>query len=116
MQQKNQSQSQLHNYFLTSKLKYSLNKEIITSIKIRNHFIKGILKEYDQHLNLLLENPIEIVYDKNGKKEKELKNKKLIIRGDSIISIDINPEKSEIIQIDHTGKLDTDVLEESEEE
>ncbi|MHA1340703.1 MAG: LSM domain-containing protein [Promethearchaeota archaeon] len=100
---------------LTSKLKYFLGKELFISIKIRNHFIKGILREFDQHLNLIIDNAKEIEYRSGENREIEKQYGKIIIRGDSIIYIDFKHDKSEIMFVDHPGKLDTNVLDESEE-
>ncbi|MBD3352883.1 MAG: hypothetical protein GF364_15475 [Candidatus Lokiarchaeota archaeon] len=92
---------------LTSKLKKNLNKQIKASIKIRNHYIIGTLKEYDQHLNLILEDAQELVIWRTGIKSKKDVGK-VIIRGDSIVYIDTNPDKSEIYFIDRGKKQKND--------
>lgn len=74
-----------------SKLHSSLGKEIILKVK-RNRKFKGILKSFDNHLNVLLEQVEYTYYEKDEEKEgtfKEINEKlpKIILRGDSIIFI-----------------------------
>ena len=73
-----------------SRLHQSLGKEIILKVK-RNRKFKGILKSFDNHLNVLLEN-VEYSYfikiDEEGTlEEKKESLPKIILRGDSIIFI-----------------------------
>lgn len=70
---------------LPSMLKKALRKKIKVSIKIKNHFIIGTLQMFDQHLNLIISDAVEI-YERNGEKRKELG--KIIIRGDSVVYVD----------------------------
>ena len=67
----------------------NLNKEILIKIK-RNRVFKGILKSYDAHLNVLLENCIYEykIEDKEGKSiDKAEKFPQIVIRGDNIVFI-----------------------------
>ena len=68
---------------LPSQLSKSLGKEIMVAIKVRNRFIKGILRMYDMHLNLILDKAKEITKLRDGT-TKEKQYKKIILRGDSI--------------------------------
>ncbi|TFG19439.1 MAG: hypothetical protein EU530_06250 [Promethearchaeota archaeon] len=68
---------------LTSYLSKSLNKPIMVAIKIRNRFIKGTLKMYDMHLNLIIENASEVTKLRDGTNN-EVQYKIIILRGDSI--------------------------------
>lgn len=104
-QQQHQQQPNQYQIRLTSKLKQSLNKQIKVSIKIRNTFITGILKEFDPYLNLILEDTTEIIINT---KNQEIKRKmgRIVIRGDSVIYIDFQPEKSEIIMVQNIPSED----------
>jgi len=72
---------------LPSQLVKNLNKEILVAIKIQNHFIKGILKMFDMHLNLIIDNAIEITKLRNGTTH-ERQFGTIILRGDSIIFVE----------------------------
>ncbi len=68
---------------LPSQLVKSLGKPIMVAIKIRNRFIKGTLRMFDMHLNLIIEDAKEIIKLRDGTK-KERQFKTIILRGDSI--------------------------------
>ncbi len=80
-----QYQSRQHNQVrpLPSQLSKSLGKPVMVAIKIWHRFIKGTLKMYDLHLNLIIENAIEVTKLRDGTK-KERQYKTIILRGDSI--------------------------------
>ncbi|MCP4762940.1 MAG: hypothetical protein GY870_14270 [archaeon] len=78
-------------YSLPNSLKRCLNKTITVSVKIRGHFIRGVLKEFDSHLNLIMEEAEEIVRYRGIKRNIPLGN--IIIRGDSIIFVDFEGQK-----------------------
>ncbi len=57
---------------LPSQLSRSLGKKILVAIKVRNMFIKGILRMYDLHLNLIVEDAVEVIKLRDGtKKERQ---------------------------------------------
>ena len=68
---------------LPSQLSKSLGKPIMVAIKIRNRFIKGTLRIYDMHLNLVISDAVEVIKLRDGTK-KERQFKTIILRGDSI--------------------------------
>ncbi|MBN2157436.1 MAG: hypothetical protein JW776_15425 [Candidatus Lokiarchaeota archaeon] len=70
-----------------SQLVKSLGKPILVAIKIRNHFIKGILRMFDMHLNLIIENAVEITKLRDGTTS-EREYTTIILRGDSIIYLE----------------------------
>jgi small nuclear ribonucleoprotein (snRNP)-like protein len=68
---------------LSSQLVKSLGKPIMVAIKIQNRFIKGKLMMFDMHLNLIIDNALEIIKLRDGR-SKERQFKTIILRGDSI--------------------------------
>ena len=80
---------------VTSNLKKALNKTIKASIKVRNHYLIGTLIEYDQHLNLVLHDTKELIYNWDGDLVEIKDCGKVAIRGDSIVYIDFKPEMPE---------------------
>ena len=61
----------------------ALDKRVIIKLKYNKEF-RGILKGFDQHLNLILENTEEVV----NFEEQKIKNLgKIILRGDSVVMI-----------------------------
>lgn len=72
-------------------LKDSINKIILIKIK-RNRLYRGLLRGFDEHLNLFLEETSEIFeyQDEEGNIREEHENLgSIVIRGDNIIFIDI---------------------------
>ena len=73
-----------------SRLHQSLGKEITLKVK-RHRKFKGILKSFDNHLNVLLENVEYIFFEKideeGNLEERNESLSKIILRGDSIIFI-----------------------------
>lgn len=68
---------------LTSQLVKSLGKPIMVAIKINNRFIKGTLRMFDMHLNLIIDKALEITKLRDGTTN-ERQYKTIILRGDSI--------------------------------
>jgi small nuclear ribonucleoprotein (snRNP)-like protein len=68
---------------LPSQLSRSLGKEILVAIRMRNKFIKGKLRMYDMHLNLIIDQAKEITKLWDGTTQ-ETQYKTIILRGDSI--------------------------------
>ena len=61
----------------------ALDKRVIIKLKYNKEF-RGILKGFDQHLNLILESTEEVV----NAEEQKIKNLgKIILRGDSVVMI-----------------------------
>ena len=94
-QQNRDPQRDLFKYRLPNSLKRCINKEIFVSIKIRRHYLRGILKEYDMHLNLVMKDAKEIIY-KRGK-ERIIERGNLVVRGDSIIYIDFDGKREYLL-------------------
>ncbi|MCF2139476.1 MAG: hypothetical protein K9W44_05410 [Candidatus Lokiarchaeota archaeon] len=72
----------------------SLGKAIIIKCK-RNKTFKGILKSFNAHLNVLLEDVDYTYFERDSENEENLiekteKFKKIVLRGDSIVFIGIN--------------------------
>lgn len=61
------------------------DQQVLVKLK-GNRTISGILKAFDVHLNLVLENAEETSRKEDGTEEKE-KYPKIMVRGDSIILI-----------------------------
>jgi small nuclear ribonucleoprotein len=79
-------------------LSKALNKTIIVKVK-RNKIFKGMLKSFDMHLNILLENCQYIYkteeFDDETKQVKEVKEitedfDQIVLRGDNIIFLEIS--------------------------
>jgi len=65
------------------------NKDKVISIRLRNtKTIQGILKEFDIHMNLTLEDAEDV------SAEKPEKLGKILIRGDNILAISMPKEES----------------------
>jgi len=65
------------------------NKDKVVSIKLRNtKTIQGILKEFDIHMNLTLEDAEDV------SAEKPEKLGKILIRGDNILAVSMPKEES----------------------
>ncbi|MCX6801486.1 MAG: LSm family protein [Candidatus Diapherotrites archaeon] len=61
------------------------DQQVLVKLK-GNRTISGVLKAFDVHLNLVLENAEETSCKEDGTEEKE-KYPKIMVRGDSIILI-----------------------------
>ncbi len=73
---------------MSSAMKYlskSINTSILVSLK-NGSMIRGILKSYDNHLNLILDNAEEIVTTPDGPTSTKI-GKRVLIRGDNVIAI-----------------------------
>ncbi|MHA1730050.1 MAG: LSM domain-containing protein [Promethearchaeota archaeon] len=75
-------------YRLPNSLKRCLNKTITVKIKIYGHFLRGVLKEFDQHLNLIMDDAEEIIVRRGVSRKRKKYENRIIIRGDSIITVD----------------------------
>ena len=94
-QQNRDPQRDLFKYRLPNSLKRCINNEIFVSVKIRRHYIRGILVEYDMHLNLVMKDAKEVIY-KRGK-ERIIERGDLMVRGDSIIYIDFDGKREYLL-------------------
>ena len=73
-------------------LKSSINKVILLKVK-RNRLFRGILRGFDEHLNLYLEETTQLFeyQDEDGNVREEQESLgSIVIRGDNIILIDIS--------------------------
>ena len=71
-------------------LSKSLNKMILIKIK-KNRLFRGLLKSYDQHLNLFLQECVQIYEIENENGELIQKTEELgeiIIRGDNVVFLE----------------------------
>jgi len=68
-------------------LNKALDQQVLVKLK-GNRSISGMLKAFDVHLNLILENAEETGKKEDGSEEKE-KHAKIMVRGDNIILIAI---------------------------
>jgi small nuclear ribonucleoprotein len=71
-------------------LSKSLNKMILIKIK-KNRLFRGVLKSFDQHLNLFLQECVQIYEIENEKGELIQKTEELgeiIIRGDNVVFLE----------------------------
>ncbi len=76
---------------MTSRPFDDLNKAVDQQVLVKlkgNRTISGVLKAFDVHLNLVLENAEETSKKEDGTEEKE-KYAKIMVRGDNIILIAI---------------------------
>ena len=76
---------------MTSRPFDDLNKAVDQQVLVKlkgNRTISGVLKAFDVHLNLVLENAEETSKKDDGTEEKE-KHVKIMVRGDNIILIAI---------------------------
>lgn len=83
---------------MSSAMRYlskSVNNNILISLK-NGIFIRGVLRAYDNHLNLILDNVEEIYTSPDGETKQNRIGKRVLIRGDNIIAISTpNIEESE---------------------
>lgn len=76
---------------MTSRPFDDLNKAVEQQVLVKlkgNRTISGVLKAFDVHLNLVLENAEETSRKDDGTEEKE-KHARIMVRGDNIILIAI---------------------------
>ena len=74
---------------MSSAMRYlskSMNTNILVSLK-NGIFIRGILRSYDNHLNLILDNAEEIFTTPEGENVQNRIGKRVLIRGDNVIAI-----------------------------
>lgn len=88
MQRRGPQQQNQHNPI--EQLAKSLNKMILIKIK-KNRLFRGELKSFDQHLNLLLHDCVQIyeTEDENGELVEEREELgEILIRGDNVVFIE----------------------------
>ncbi len=74
---------------MSSAMRYlskSMNASILVSLK-NGVFVRGILRSYDNHLNLILDNAEEIYTAPDGETKQSSIGKRVLIRGDNVIVI-----------------------------
>lgn len=74
---------------MSSAMRYlskSVNSNILVSLK-NGIYVRGILRAYDNHLNLILDNVEEIYTTKDGETKENRIGKRVLIRGDNVIAI-----------------------------
>lgn len=82
--------SQRSNRDPIEELRKSLNKVILIKIK-KNRLFRGLLKSFDQHLNLLIDDCIQIYETENeegGLVEEREELGEILIRGDNVVFIE----------------------------
>ncbi len=79
-------------YRLSNSLKRCLNKTITVKIKISRTFLRGVLREFDEHLNLIMDDAEEIHVIHGVQKIKKIEHR-IILRGDSILTVDFSGKK-----------------------
>ncbi len=68
-------------------LSKSMNSNVLVSVKA-NYWLRGILRSFDQHLNLVMDNVEAIFTSEEGSENQILKiGKRVLIRGDNIVAI-----------------------------
>ncbi|MHA1731513.1 MAG: LSM domain-containing protein [Promethearchaeota archaeon] len=75
--------------WLQEQLRNGMGKRIFIKLRNRNYELAGILREFDQHLNLVLEDAQEIPRPRrDGRQAGEpVQYGEIIVRGDSIVLI-----------------------------
>ncbi len=74
---------------MSSAMRYlskSMNSSILVSLK-NGVFVRGILRSYDNHLNLILDNAEEIYTTPDGETKQSSIGRRVLIRGDNVIAI-----------------------------
>ncbi len=71
--------------------KARMKEEVRIKLKIWNTFLTGKLKDFDNYMNLIVENAKEIYFGRGGKRSKDLGT--VMIRGASIIFVGQDREK-----------------------
>ena len=72
-------------------LKESIGTQVLVEMKGRKK-VKGRLRGYDQHLNLILENAEEITFDPETNTESVVAIENVIVRGDNVIIVSPTPK------------------------
>lgn len=68
-------------------LSKSMNTNVLVSVKA-NYWLRGILRSFDQHLNLVMDNVEAIFASEEGSENQILKiGKRVLIRGDNVVAI-----------------------------
>lgn len=66
----------------------SIDSNVLVSLRA-NYWLRGILKTFDQHLNIIIDNVEEISTPKSPNEEQEVVRlgKRVFVRGDNIVAI-----------------------------
>nr|MDO8117553.1 LSM domain-containing protein [Candidatus Sigynarchaeota archaeon] len=77
----------------------AVDKKIYIKLKGKRHAIKAVLRSFDEHLNLFLEDTIEVTkhYDreKNALVNEENELDSIILRGDNVVLITLDEKMKE---------------------
>ena len=74
-------------------LSNSIGAQVLVELKGRRK-IRGKLRGYDQHLNLILEDADEIAIDPEAETETVTQINTVIVRGDNVVIVSPPPESS----------------------
>ncbi len=74
-------------------LQKSLSSQVLVELKGQRK-LKGKLRGYDQHLNLILEDAEEIAIDPETKQETVESIKTIIVRGDNVVIVSPPPKSA----------------------
>ena len=74
-------------------LSKSIDAQVLVELKGRRK-VKGRLQGYDQHLNLLLEDAEELVFDPETKQETITQINTVIVRGDNVVIVSPPPKRA----------------------
>ena len=73
-------------------LQKSIGSQVLVELK-GNRKLKGKLRGYDQHVNLILEDADEIVFDEETNEETVEAIRTVIVRGDNVVIVSPPPKK-----------------------
>ncbi len=74
-------------------LSKSIDAQVLVELKGRRK-VKGRLQGYDQHLNLLLEDAEELVFDPETEQETITQINTVIVRGDNVVIVSPPPKRA----------------------
>lgn len=74
-------------------LSKSIDAQVLVELKGRRK-VKGRLQGYDQHLNLLLEDAEERVFDPETEQETITQINTVIVRGDNVVIVSPPPKRA----------------------
>lgn len=73
-----------------------INSKVLVSVKA-NCWLRGILRTFDQHLNLIMDNVEELSANSATAESKVLKvGKRVLVRGDNVVVISAAAVKREV--------------------
>ena len=72
----------------------SLDTNVLISLKTKS-WLRGILRTFDQHLNLIIDDAEEIVMPNSpGEDHKVIKiGRRVLVRGDNVVAISASPRR-----------------------